>query len=171
MAGRPEGYKVTEETKKKISLSHLGKKLSDYHRMQISLAQKGKKRGPLSEETKHKISLMKKGKVGIKGRIPSLEVRQKMSVAAKLRNRDYLKNENHWFWKGDKANYRSKHKWMEKNYGKPDTCEHCLKTNLTGHKIHWANKSHSYKRIREDWLRLCTFCHKEYDIKRKKCLA
>ena len=34
---------------------------------------------------------------------------------------------------------------------------------LSGKKINWANKSHEYKGKINDWLRLCTFCHKKYD--------
>jgi len=72
-------------------------------------------------------------------------------------------NENHPFWKGDKVSYSGLHYWIVRKRGKPTTCEHCGKINLKGKFIHWANKSHKYKRDLEDWLRLCAECHKKYD--------
>ena len=73
--------------------------------------------------------------------------------------------ENSVDWKGDEVSYNGLHKWVNKHYGRPDTCEHCKTSGLSGHKIHWANKSHEYKRDREDWLRLCVKCHIQYDKK------
>ena len=46
---------TSEETKKKISEAQKGKKLSDEHRLKLSIAAKNRKRKPLSEETKRKI--------------------------------------------------------------------------------------------------------------------
>ena len=46
---------TSEETKRKISESQKGKKLSDEHRIKLSIAAKNRKRKPLSEETKRKI--------------------------------------------------------------------------------------------------------------------
>ena len=76
-----------------------------------------------------------------------------------------LLGENSCNWKGDKIGYFGLHDWVRKELGAPNTCEHCRKKGLTGHKIHWANKSHTYKRILTDWLRLCVSCHKKYDKK------
>ena len=47
--------------------------------------------------------------------------------------------------------------------GKPNVCEYCQKNNLVGHSIHWANKSRTYQRKLNDWIRLCAKCHKAYD--------
>jgi len=49
------------ETLKKLSLARLGKKNSEEHCKKISLALRGKEHGPMSEETKRKLSLAKKG--------------------------------------------------------------------------------------------------------------
>lgn len=68
-------------------------------------------------------------------------------------------------WLGDKAGYTALHLWINKILGKPSTCEHCGRTGLSGRAIHWANKSGEYKRNPKDWLRLCTFCHREHDKK------
>lgn len=67
-------------------------------------------------------------------------------------------------WVGDKIGYRGLHTWVVRVLGKPDTCQKCRKNGLSGKNIHWANKSHEYKRNIEDWLRLCTPCHKKYDL-------
>lgn len=66
-------------------------------------------------------------------------------------------------WKGNKVSYRPLHSWVERMLGKSDKCEICNKNGLKGHSIHWANKSHNYKRDINDWLRLCVKCHKQYD--------
>lgn len=75
-----------------------------------------------------------------------------------------LQGEKNGVWKGDKVTYRPLHSWVERMLGKPCKCEFCLKDGLTGHKIHWANKSHLYKRDLTDWIRLCAKCHKGYDL-------
>ena len=66
-------------------------------------------------------------------------------------------------WKGGSISYRSLHKWVVNHLGRPDTCINCETTGLTGHKIHWANISHEYKRTESDWMRLCAKCHGAYD--------
>ena len=74
-----------------------------------------------------------------------------------------ITGDKNYLWKGDKVSYGSLHDWVKRHLGKPDTCEHCGKNGLSGKKIHWANKSHEYKRDLTDWLRLCVSCHKAYD--------
>lgn len=70
---------------------------------------------------------------------------------------------DHWGWKDKRVGYSGLHKWVNKYLGHPDTCEHCGKSGLSGHDIHWANKSGEYKRDLTDWLRLCSVCHGKYD--------
>ncbi len=65
-------------------------------------------------------------------------------------------------WKGEKAGYHAIHLWVNKYYGSPSVCDHCF--TKTAKKYEWANKNHTYKRLREDWLRLCTSCHRLFDI-------
>jgi len=67
------------------------------------------------------------------------------------------------FWVGDKVKYRGLHNWVERTLGKPDSCEHCPRKGLSGHQIHWANKSGRYLRDVSDWIRLCAKCHSKYD--------
>lgn len=76
-------------------------------------------------------------------------------------------SENHPAWKGDNASYAAKHMWVYKRLGKPNTCEHCGRSNLSGRMIHWANKSGKYIRDLNDWLRLCVSCHHKYDNERQ----
>lgn len=67
----------------------------------------------------------------------------------------------HWY--GTKKKYKKLHETIGRKFGKPNTCEFCKKNNLKKHKIHWANKTGKYLQKRQDWLRLCALCHKQYD--------
>jgi len=87
------GWKLSEETKKKIGLNGfhygmLGKKFSEESKRKLSIALKGKniwmKGRKLSQETKKKI-----GEAG-EGRIPSEETRLKISKSQS--------GKNHWNW-------------------------------------------------------------------------
>ena len=74
MSESHKGRKHSEETKAKISKSNKGKKLSEETKQKLSLSHKGKK---LSEETKQKMSISRKGKKH------SEETKQKMSTSRK----------------------------------------------------------------------------------------
>lgn len=82
-------------------------------------------------------------------------------------------------WKNiTKGKYDYLHRWVGKHFGKPDICEKCGKSGLSGQKIQWSNVSGKYTREREDWERLCTSCHKKKDVtdwfredRRKKMLG
>lgn len=92
--------KRSEETKRKISEAHKGKKMSEEHRRKLSEVRKGKPTGSkgkhwkLSEETKRKISEANKGKKrseewkrkqteAKKGKPKSEETKKKLSEANK----------------------------------------------------------------------------------------
>jgi len=107
---RPKEYKYTIEHRKKISLSHIGKKI--------------------------------------------------------LKNR----GESNYLWKGNGVTYGGLHHWIVSILGKPGRCEHCGVEGLSGHQIHWANKSQQYKRVIDDWVRLCAKCHKQYDKGKEKII-
>src|SRR3990167_3947508 len=68
-------------------------------------------------------------------------------------------------WQGNDVGYHGVHHWVKKHFGKPLKCEHCGTT--TARKFEWANKDHKYKRIRADFVRLCTTCHRKYDVQQK----
>lgn len=105
----------------------------------------------------------------------SKEVRNKISKTMKEKGISPIKKwekgmkpfiffgKNHGRWKGNNVGYDALHNWVKRKLGKPDTCEHCEKSGLSGRQIHWANIDHSYKRNLEDWLRLCILCHRKYD--------
>lgn len=101
--GEGASFLKSEETKKKISMSHKGKKQSEQHRKNNSIARKkqfenkenrpyfGK---PKSEETKLKISLAKKGKQSPrKGKTHSVETRIKQSIV-KIGKNNPMSKEN-----------------------------------------------------------------------------
>ena len=64
---------------------------------------------------------------------------------------------------GGRVKYRTLHTWVTKNLGRSTKCENCGRDGLTGHQIHWANKSGEYKKIATDWIRLCVKCHHKKD--------
>jgi len=65
-------------------------------------------------------------------------------------------------WKGDFASYDAMHKWVKRQKGKPKKCEVC--GSIKKKKYEWANIDHSYKRNVDDYIRMCTSCHRRYDI-------
>ena len=88
------GIKHTKESKKKMSLAHKGKTLSEEHKKNVSLGMMGNKNGngdgwalkgiPLSEEHKMNISRAKTGK---KRKPFSEETKRKMSLGQKARHK------------------------------------------------------------------------------------
>lgn len=63
-------------------------------------------------------------------------------------------------WKGDTVGYCALHDWVRKHRGNPRVCEFCLSVE----KVQWANKSFEYKRDLDDWIALCYWCHRKYDL-------
>lgn len=75
-----------------------------------------------------------------------------------LANRD----NNNYLWKGDDAQYRTKHHWVVRRLGKATMCESCGLTEIPEGKqryFDWANISGEYKRDISDWQQLCRKCH------------
>ena len=66
-------------------------------------------------------------------------------------------------WVGDSIGIKGVHQWVNKWNGKPKICEVC--GTIKAKKYEWANVDHTYKRILEDYIRMCTSCHRKYDIK------
>lgn len=69
-------------------------------------------------------------------------------------------------WKGDEASYSAKHMYIRKFFGSADLCEKCgTKEAPKGKKqwFEWSNISGEYRRIREDWRKLCVPCHRVLD--------
>jgi hypothetical protein len=135
---------LSEERKKKISSALMGRKISAVTRKKLSLA----------------------SSVSQKGRKASIETKLKMSLSHIGKNTwsKGCKRENALSWKGENAGYVAFHMWVARRKGQPDTCEHCGMSGLKGRQIHWANKDHKYRRVLDDYIRLCKNCHTEYDI-------
>ncbi len=64
-------------------------------------------------------------------------------------------------WKGDNASYAAKHMWLLKHFGKADHCEF-NREHMTK-RFEWANKYHSVSRERNDYIQLCSSCHRVFD--------
>lgn len=73
---------------------------------------------------------------------------------------DYRKGENHHEWKGKEATYSAIHKWASSHFKKEDSCFYCGGNHP---RTEWANISLSYKRSRNDWIELCSSCHRCFD--------
>ena len=99
-----------------------------------------------------------------RGKIPPSRKGTTMSESAKLKIGLAASGENSYAWKGDNATYGSIHDWVDRWKGKPDTCEMCGTSGLTKQQIHWANIDHEYRRVLDDYIRLCVSCHRYYDI-------
>jgi len=68
--------------------------------------------------------------------------------------------------KGDRVGYPGLHAWVKKERGKAKVCEWCSSTRA----VQWANISHQYKRVLDDWMPLCKKCHFKYDNVIEKAL-
>lgn len=101
-----------------------------------------------------------KGNKYAQGNKLSKETRLKMKES-----KEGLRDESTNRWKGDDVGYSGLHMWVRRKLGKPKKCEYCGKDHLIGHQIHWANISGRYLRKLDDWIRLCAFCHKQFDKK------
>ncbi len=150
-------YKVTEITKLKISRALKGKMPKNLKYMQQIAALK--QTGLKGEKAKHWL--------GGKPRCIDCDIIISYGASRCNVHSNKLKSGNiHYNWKGENVGYRGLHEWIYNHLGQPDACEFCEQTGLSGHKIHWANKSGQYERNLSDWLRLCVSCHKRYDLAR-----
>lgn len=60
------------------------------------------------------------------------------------------------------------HKWLEVHYGKDNICEGIDCRGIATW-YDWAlKKGRTYKRDRDNFLRLCRSCHRRYDLTREK---
>lgn len=73
----------------------------------------------------------------------------------------------HHAWKGENASYYAIHIWITSQRGRPSVCEHC--GILTAKKYEWANIDHRYERKLDQYIRLCTSCHRKYDYANGLC--
>ena len=67
-------------------------------------------------------------------------------------------------WKGTLSEYKNLHYWLNKELGKATLCVKCgSKENVA-----WANISHKYNRILDDYFPLCYSCHFKHDNGEKR---
>ena len=104
---------------------------------------------------------------GNSGHEHSIEWKEFMSEIMKGVPKPALQQEKHPQWKGDAVGYRSIHHWVTRWKPKTNTCEICG-IEKSGHQMHWANIDHKYRRVLDDYIRLCPKCHKNYDKELKK---
>jgi len=67
-------------------------------------------------------------------------------------------------WKGEEVGYGALHVWVAYWKGKPHICEKCGKYVENLKAIDWANVDHKYRRVLDDYIRMCKKCHRDYDI-------
>lgn len=79
----------------------------------------------------------------------------------KMMSEAHIKNGNGW--------YSTIHKWAKRIMGDPDKCEECGKLKTTKKSIQWANINHKYNKVKREWKKLCASCHKNHDLKLKRC--
>jgi hypothetical protein len=135
------GYNHTEETKILISNLHKGKKLTEGHKKKVGDSLRGKKKKPLSDETKKKLSEANKGKNNPNyGKSFSEEHRRKMSEAHKgktrseehrRKNSEAKKGENHPFYGKKGKNHPA--------YGRSHSKEAKTKLSIINKGLKWWN--------------------------------
>jgi hypothetical protein len=163
LAKKEGGKPCSEETKRKISITNKNNLTGITNGIKTRFKKGvipwciGKK---LSEEHKRKLSLVKLGKPG-----------HKLTEETKKILSEIHEGENNVMWKGDLAGYSSMHKWVRRNKGKAIKCIFCGKEWNKPKSIHWANKEHNYKRNINDYISLCVYCHRKYDIEHNNIYA
>lgn len=115
---------------------------------------KGKKRTPEQIEKYRLTSLGRKHSPEAKEKIRLASIGRKFSDVTRKRISTAKMKEN--------AGYGSIHDWVRRWKGTPNLCENC---GATDRYMNWANIDHQYKRVLEDYIRLCVPCHREFDKK------
>ena len=82
----------------------------------------------------------------------------------------FLKGEKNINWKGDNVGYDGIHSWLNRKHGKANFCENrnnqILDFKCSGKsKVYfWAKKREAkYTRNKNDYIKLCNYCHQKYD--------
>lgn len=145
-----------------------GKKLSIDHRQKLSEARKGKTpwnkglKGAQEAWNKGLPRTWEAGKDFIKG--DKRLIGNKFALGNSPNKTSFQKGMTPY----NKGVYKSNniaavHYWVKQTLGKPNKCEHCGSKDRTHYD--WANKDHTYKKVVNDWMRLCRGCHMKYDYK------
>lgn len=121
---------------------------------------------PLSESTKHKLSLANKGHKMTSEQITKLS---ESLTGRKLSNQHIenirksllgkFQNEENPMWKGDKVQYRALHNRIRKRFPKTEFCQLCGKQEPK----HIACITHIYNMDLKNWAWFCVSCHRKWD--------
>jgi hypothetical protein len=79
-------------------------------------------------------------------------------------NRVMPSGADHKAWKGQEVGYRGMHYWVIRQKGKAQKCSKCGSTKS----VQWANVDHKYLRDIDDYVEMCSSCHKLYDLQMKR---
>lgn len=68
-----------------------------------------------------------------------------------------------YVWSGDYPSYSALHKWLRAKYGRPDGCQN-INCDRKSIRLEYALlHGKEYKRDRDNFIWLCTPCHRRYD--------
>lgn len=166
----------SEETKKKISIAHKGKRLSEEHKRKISIAHKCEN---LSDESRKRMSEAQKGKhpsreaiektrIAITGIHRSEEFKKNLSIARMGKNNP-MYGKKPWNWKGgitpiNKAIRSSKkyNQWRETVFVRDGWT--CQKSNIKGGdlNVHHIKNFSDNPKLRFDMNNAITLSKKEH---------
>lgn len=108
-----------------------------------------------SPETRAKMSASHMGNTNALGK--------KYSQAFKNATAARMMAEANLRWAGDAIGYSGLHTWISRLYGPASRCEN-RSCEGKGKRYEWANISGEYRRDRNDFLELCSSCHRRWDI-------
>lgn len=91
--------------------------------------------------------------------------KSRFKVGDKSISKNQPAGDKHSAWKGERVGYRGLHQWIIRRKGKPCECSNCGKKDTRPRIIQWANIDGRYKRNLDDYVALCSSCHKKYDLK------
>lgn len=133
---RPSGlkYNIIKNNKGWLKKGHklgIGKTVSEKTKKILSKQRKGKRVSPKTEFKKGN----KPWNIGI----------------------EYMRDEKHPNWKGDKVGYLALHSWIARKLGTHKLCNRC--GTKDSKRFSWHNISKNYLRDFNDWERLCSKCH------------
>lgn len=158
------GKKRSPETIEKIRLANIGKKYTEeqIEKMKGRIPWNKGKTGVYSKETLEKMGKWQRGKKQSK---ETIEKRREKLIGRKHPPSWFEKHtgENNSTWRGDNCGYSGVHKWVIRWKGSPSMCEYCGIKGGSSRKYHWANVDHKYRRVLDDYIRMCCSCHSKYD--------
>ncbi len=115
----------------------------------------------MPEETRRKIG------AALRGRSLSESTKMKLSMTKKGRPRPNQRGPAHGMWKGDAVGLTALHDWIHLRLPRPEACQKC---GVAGKPIDLHNIDKKYTRDLSQWIYLCKKCHaKEEAPARAKC--